>query len=77
MPVKSTTVESVHDVVSESLRFAPCASDTSIQKIGIGLHPVSADENPILGGRFPAMRMDVATGHGSSELTFGLYEGHW
>ena len=68
-----TTTAGVRAVLEEALRVAPGLADTEVREIRVGLRPLSADGLPVLGGVSGVAGVFLATGHGPSGLTLGLY----
>ena len=68
-----TTTAGVRVLLEEALRVAPGLADAEIREIRVGLRPLSADGLPVLGGVSGVAGVFLATGHGPSGLTLGLY----
>lgn len=69
------TTAGAHEVLEEALRLAPGLADASLEEFRVGLRPVSADGQPLIGAVPGLDGAYVATGHGSTGLTLGPYTG--
>lgn len=70
-----TTVSGIHGLLDSVMELVPVLSESEITEIRVGLRPVSADGDPILGPIPTTEGVFVATGHGPGGLHRGPYSG--
>lgn len=73
--VPHSTVEGVHEVLSDTLDVLPGLADAAIGEIRVGLRPGSADGLPLCGPVPGVEGAYLATGHGPTGLQMGPYSG--
>jgi D-amino-acid dehydrogenase len=70
-----TTLDGVHELLSEVKRVAPGLGSAELHEIRIGLRPLTQDKMPVL-GRIPSVDgVLLATGHGPTGLQLGPFSG--
>ena len=69
------TLGGIAEVSNEALRVAPGLSEARHVETRVGLRPVSADRNPVLGPVPGVEGAHLATGHGATGLQLGPYSG--
>ena len=73
--VPHSTVEGVHEVLSDTLDVLPGLADAAIGEIRVGLRPGSVDGLPVCGPVPGVEGAYLATGHGPTGLQMGPYSG--
>jgi len=69
------TAAGVAELLRECLINAPGLAGATLREVRVGLRPVSADGDPLLGTLPGLVNVHLATGHGTEGLLLGPYSG--